>query len=379
MQIPVNIQAVDANPAAKAPGQAKWQRALLLFVLGYEGIGALLGGVLLVAAPDGRLMDMPVEMMRGTFSDFTIPGIILTALGVLNSIAFFAVLRKTSLNWIMAATASGAMITWFWIEIAILLELHWLHAMWGLPVVFGAIAALPLVPSTYKQKGLLYCGIISSVLYVAVNIIVPLQWEGYSLLSRVPSELSAIGAPTSTLWAILATPYTFLMLAFGWGVLKTAGDNRRLRIAGKLLLAYGALGFIWPFAPMHLRETLAAGGGTFSDDLHRALGGVTIMIYLLALGFAAAALSKSFRIYSIITFILVLVFGVLTFKEAPGLSRNEPTPLIGLWERINIGFFLIWIVVLAVVLLRKQPEKKIQPQQGARVRTTSRQRRQPVG
>jgi hypothetical protein len=258
----------------------------------------------------------------------------------------------------MAVTALGAMIIWFWIEMAILLELHWLHAMWGLPVVVGAIAALPLVPSPYKQKALLYCGIVSSVLYFAINVIVPLQWEGYSLASRVPSELSAIGAPTSKLWAILATPYTFLMLAFGWGVLKAAGENHRLRIAGKLLIAYGALGFLWPFAPMHLRETLAAGGGTFSDTLHKILAAITNIIYLLALGFSAVALGKRFRIYSIITFVLVLVFGALTFREIQGIGRNEPTPLVGVWERTDIGFFLIWIVVLAIVLLRKQSNKK---------------------
>lgn len=358
MQASITIHANKKHEAETKLVQSKWQRIILLFVLGYEGGGALLGGILLTAAPDGRLMDMPVEIMHGSFSNFTIPGILLFTLGILNTVAFFAVLRKTRFNWIMAVTALGVMIIWFWIEIAILLELHWLHAMWGLPVIAGAIAALPLVPSPYKQKALLYCGIVSSVLYFAINVIVPLQWEGYSLASRVPSELSAIGAPTSKLWAILATPYTFLMLAFGWGVLKTAGENRRLRIAGKLLIAYGALGFLWPFAPMHLRETLAAGGGTFSDTLHKILGAVTNIIYLLALVFSAAALGKRFRIYSIVTFVLVLAFGALTFREMPGVGRNEPTPLIGVWERIDIGLFLIWIVVLAMILLRKQGNKK---------------------
>lgn len=368
MQTPIFIHASEQHSAERRVGQSKLQRIILLFVLGYEGAGALLGGSLLVAAPDGRLMDMPVSIMHGTFSDFMIPGILLFALGILNTIAFFAVFRKTRFNWIMAVTALVGMLIWFWIEIAILLELHWLHAMWGLPVVVGALAALPLVPAAYTQKALLYCGILSSVLYFAVNIIVPLQWAGYSLASRVPSELSAIGAPTRKLWAILAAPYTFLMLAFGWGVLKVAGENRPLGIAGKLLMAYGALGFLWPFAPMHLREMLATGGGTFSDTLHIALGAVTNIIYLLALGFAAAALGKSFGIYSVVTFILVFIFGALTFKEAPGVSRNEITPLIGVWERINIGIFLVWIVVLAVVLLQKQQKKESDQQVRGEVR-----------
>ena len=31
---------------------------------------------------------------------------------------------------------------------------------------------------------------------------------------------------------------------------------------------------------------------------------------------------------------------------------NLPTPWIGLWERINIIVFLMWVVVLATVLWR---------------------------
>jgi hypothetical protein len=42
---------------------------------------------------------------------------------------------------------------------------------------------------------LLTCGILAPVLYVAMTLLVGLLWEGYSVVSRVPSELSAIGAP----------------------------------------------------------------------------------------------------------------------------------------------------------------------------------------
>ena len=57
--------------------QPRWERIILLIVLAYEGAGALLGGGLLIAAPDGRYMDMPVHIMHGVFSDFLIPGFIL--------------------------------------------------------------------------------------------------------------------------------------------------------------------------------------------------------------------------------------------------------------------------------------------------------------
>lgn len=337
--------------------QPKWQRVLLLGVLAYEGAGAVVGGSLLVAAPDGRLMKMPVDMMHGAFPDFLIPGIILFGLGILSTMAFVAVFRRTSSDWIMAVLALGGLAVWFWVEIAILLDLHWLHFMWGLPVIAGGLAVIPMIPSEHLRKALLLCGILSSILYVAVTIIVPMQWETYDNASQVVSELSAIGAPTRELWMVLATPYTFLILAFAWGVLKSAGENRRLHIAGWLLLAYGALGFLWPFAPMHLRETLAAGGGTFSDDMHIALAAVTQTIYFLALVLSAAALGRAFRIYSIATFAVLVVFGMLTFMEAQGIARNEPTPMMGVWERINIGVFLMWVVVLAVALWSPRVEE----------------------
>lgn len=215
------------------------------------------------------------------------------------------------------------------------------------------------------RKVLLICGILSSLLYLAVNIVVPMQWPGYNCASQVVSELSAIGAPTRQLWLWLCTPYTPLVIAFALGVWKSAGQNRPLRIAGGLLIAYGALGFLWPFAPMHLRETLAVGGETFSDTMHIALGVVTEILYLLALGFTAAALGKRFRLYSITTFVVLFVFGVLTFLDAPGIAKNQATPLIGVWERINIGVFLLWVAVLAVALLRTQGNK---PQEGGLIR-----------
>jgi len=126
--------------------QPTWQRVTLLTVLGYEGAGALLGGSLLVAAPDGRLMDMPVAMLHGIFRDFFIPGLILIGLGLLTTAAFVAVWRRTRTDWLLAGLALGGLAVWFSVEIAIV-GLHWLHAMWGLPVLAGGLVALPLVPS----------------------------------------------------------------------------------------------------------------------------------------------------------------------------------------------------------------------------------------
>ena len=201
------------------------------------------------------------------------------------------------------------------------------------------------------RKALLACGILSSLLYGAM--IGAIRPEGYSRISQVPSELTAIGAPTQAGWMVLGAVYTVLVAAFGWGVWKTAGRSRALRLVGGLMLAYGSLGLLWPFVPMHQRDVLAAGGVTLSDTLHRVLAGVTVLLMFLAIAVGAAAFGKRFRLYSVASIVVLLAFGGLTFWDSSRLEANLPTPWIGLWERINVSVFLLWVVVLATVLWRR--------------------------
>ena len=199
-------------------------------------------------------------------------------------------------------------------------------------------------------KVLLICGILSSLLYGAMNIFVPMQFEGYSSASQTVSELSAIGAPTRPIWVPLGAIYTLLFAAFGLGVLMSAGKSRPLRITAVLIIVYGVISLAWPFAPMHLRGAEF----TLTDAMHIALGMVTILLMLLMIGFGAAAFGKPFRIYSISSLVILLAFGALTGMDAPRIKENLPTPWIGVWERIFIGVFLLWIVVLAIALLQKK-------------------------
>jgi hypothetical protein len=205
------------------------------------------------------------------------------------------------------------------------------------------------------RKTLLACGILSSLLYVAMTTVAAWQWREYSSWSQTISELSAVDAPTRAMWILPGAVYTLLVALFGWGVAWSAGARRRLRIVGLLILVYGSLGLVWPFAPMHLREVLAAGGGTFSDTLHLVLAAVTVLLMLVALGVGAAALGPRFRVYSLVSLVILGVCGALTFAEAPQVAVNGPTPWIGLWERINLGVFLVWIIVLAVAVWPDAP------------------------
>jgi uncharacterized protein DUF998 len=197
-------------------------------------------------------------------------------------------------------------------------------------------------------KLLLACGILSPLLFVAMNVFVPRLFDGYSLASQTISELSAIGAPTRSLWVWLGTVYGLLFAAFGWGVWKSAGPNRPLRVAGALIVADGVVSLFWP--PMHLRGQEL----TLTDTMHIVWTIVTGLLMMLAVGFAAVAFGKWFRLYSSATLMIFFVFGALTGMEGPRVAANLPTPWIGVWERIIIAAQMLWIAVLAVTLLRNQ-------------------------
>jgi len=183
-----------------------------------------------------------------------------------------------------------------------------------------------------------------------MNIFFPFLDKRYNWITQTVSELSAVDAPTRPLWFPLGIVYTLLIAAFGWGVFRSAVGNRYLCIVGILLIINGLIGLTW--SPMHQREVLVAGGGTFTDIWHLVMASVTVLVMFLSIGFGAAAFGKGFRFYSIITILVFIVFGVLTFVEAPNVDKNLPTPYIGLWERINIAAFMAWLLVFSINLLR---------------------------
>lgn len=204
-----------------------------------------------------------------------------------------------------------------------------------------------------NRRFLLGCGIASSLLYVVMVLLVPAGRASYSASSQTISELSAIGAPTRSLWMWPAVAYTVLVCWFGWAVHLWAA-HRLERRAGRVIFMYGALGVLWPIAPMHLRETLAAGGGDWHDAMHVVLAAMTVSLMCASMALAAAAAERAFRWYSLASVAILVPFGGLTFIDAPRVAANLPTPWLGVWERISVGVFLLWIVVFAVVLLRRR-------------------------
>jgi hypothetical protein len=220
--------------------------------------------------------------------------------------------------------------------------------------VSGNTRVAPFVITT--RQVLVACGLLYALLYPIVNDVVAAALsDGYSRMSQAVSELSATGAPAHTFLTAVGPFFSLLLIGFGYGIWRSAHANRWLRVAGILVIAHGAMSFLWIFSPMSPRAVIAAGEATSADTLHLILSGATGLFVAASVTTAGLAFGWAFRLYSAVTIITALVFGLLS-AQVDRIEAGDPTPYMGLLERIGIGAWLLWMAVLAaILLLRPKP------------------------
>jgi Protein of unknown function (DUF998) len=208
------------------------------------------------------------------------------------------------------------------------------------------------------RQGLLACGILYALLYPIVNdVIAATLYDGYSRMDQAVSELSATGAPTHAFLTAVGPVFSLLLIGFGIGIWRSAHRKRSLRIAGALVIAHGAMSFLWMFGPMSQREVIAAGGATSADTMHLVLSAATGFFVTAYVAATAFAYGWVFRLYSVATVATALVFGLLS-AQVDQIEAGDPTPYMGLLERIGIAAWLVWLAVMAAALLRRGSDAK---------------------
>jgi hypothetical protein len=207
------------------------------------------------------------------------------------------------------------------------------------------------------EKALLACGVLYALLYaVVVDVVAASRYAGYSRLSQALSELSALGAPTRVFVTAMLPVWAALLVAFGVGVWMSARDRRALHVTGGLLMTAGIVGLLWARFPMTARaDMVQAAVIPINDAGHITLTAITGLLILAMIAFAAGAFGRGFRVYSLATAAVVLISGGLTGVQATKLATGEPTPWLGFLERVSVGAWLLWLVVLALGLMIEAP------------------------
>jgi hypothetical protein len=140
---------------------------ILIFLQILLGMGAVVSGAMLIAAPDGHLLQMPLNMLQySLFPNFLIPGVILTTLlgiyplGIAYSLwkrpacrwpDVINPFKRIHWSWAGSLAAGVITVTWIIVEVIVLRSVGFLHVLyfvWGIALVLLTLA--PSVRRHYK-------------------------------------------------------------------------------------------------------------------------------------------------------------------------------------------------------------------------------------
>lgn len=206
------------------------------------------------------------------------------------------------------------------------------------------------------RKTLVYCGIAAPILYAITAIVgAALRPDDYSHTVNAISELLSNGAPNKAILDVVFNIYNALLLAFAIGAYSTLKNAPRLcRVAMSVLIGIQVLSFSWGFFPMDPMGAEA----TFAGTMHNVLGGIValatiIMPLLMGLGLRKINERPGYVKYSFVTSAIIFVSGLTGV-----ILSGQGIHLFGLFERITIGSYEVWIFVTALILIKSDIRKK---------------------
>jgi hypothetical protein len=138
---PITHRSAGVVPRPELHVAGKTCIALLVLL----GLGALAGGIALIAKPDGSVMKLDPALLSGSpFSDFTFPALILGGLFGVGSLVVAGMgIARLRVAPFLAFAIGAAQMIWIVVELGIIKELSLLH-----PTFFGvglaiAVTAVP--------------------------------------------------------------------------------------------------------------------------------------------------------------------------------------------------------------------------------------------
>lgn len=197
-------------------------------------------------------------------------------------------------------------------------------------------------------RALLMCGIASAVIYVLTDIAAAASYPGFDYADQAVSELFAIGAPTSPFVIQLFSLSSALLLLFGLGIWLVSKGNLAMRLLSLMFVGSAVVALsLWNFFPMHMRGEER----NFTDEMHLILA--TNPFVLASLVVAGFIFHGRFRSVSIATLLAILLLGGFGFHYAPAIDSGQPTPGMGLSERLGQYAYGVWQVALGLLLLSR--------------------------
>lgn len=204
-------------------------------------------------------------------------------------------------------------------------------------------------PTGRLRKALLALGVLAALTWISADLYASFRYEGYRWPVDAISGLSAVDSPVQSISRAGTLLYDLLRIGFAAGVWLSAGGRRSIAITAAALLAFSLTDFAASFFPWYPEEPVT----TPANLAHGIFAGALPMIwFFLSMGFGAQAGGKGFRVFSYATMLAMLILGAVPLLGSFEIGLDQPPAFFGASERINAYGYMLWMMALAVVLLR---------------------------
>jgi hypothetical membrane protein len=189
-------------------------------------------------------------------------------------------------------------------------------------------------------------GLVAVGLYVGAVILGGILDPGYSHVRNAISELTGSQAPNPEVLAPIFIGYNVVLAGFAYALMVAAGSERLVRIAFWLF----AVGAVSGTGQVSLFRMDSVGAdATTAGTIHLVLAGVSSLLtlataVLYGFAFRRQATYRRLSTYSFVTALLLVL-------SAPAAVVSIGTDVMGLFERLTIGVFLAWVVVVSAFSL----------------------------
>lgn len=179
-------------------------------------------------------------------------------------------------------------------------------------------------------------GIGAPIIFTMMAILLSLVRPGFDQISQPLSELGRVGTPYAVVWDATFMVTGVLTVAFAYGLHKGIANGKGSKIGPILVGYFGAFG--------------TASGGVFPlpSPVHDPSGLVGFLVMMVGLFVISRSLGKDpawqgYRVYSIATGLIAVTFLACAFVVPSWF---------GGWERLFVGSFYLWILVMSIHMLR---------------------------
>ena len=119
-----------------------------------NGVGALYGGLILVASPSGVGMNLSLALLKDSpFGSFLVPGIILFIANGLSSVFALSAILSKNKQWAGWVMWQGAiLVTWIMLQMALIRSANMLHAVLGMAGVMLIVIGYLESPAVQRKK-----------------------------------------------------------------------------------------------------------------------------------------------------------------------------------------------------------------------------------